>query len=158
MKIQRVTTEVDPETLEPSSVTVTFSLEGVSTDRAVADLVRRCSLMVTRMTALAGRRVPEVPPVPAQDRSRVPKLAGRRAGPVPPGMWKGLNSPSKLPAAAAPPSKRPGLDPAKALDAYANFLHVPAETEITFYPKSKNRVALFYLGIRAIRVQRNGDF
>ena len=37
-------------------------------------------------------------------------------------------------------------DAARALDAYARFLHVPAETEITFFPKSKNRVALFYLG------------
>ena len=33
-----------------------------------------------------------------------------------------------------------------ALGAYARFLHVPAETEIHVYPKSKNRVALFYLG------------
>lgn len=37
-------------------------------------------------------------------------------------------------------------DAARALDAYARFLHVPAETEITFFPKSKNRVALFHLG------------
>ena len=35
---------------------------------------------------------------------------------------------------------------AEALEAYARFLHVPAETEIHVYPKSKNRVALFYLG------------
>ncbi|GGA55266.1 VOC family protein [Pelagibacterium lentulum] len=32
------------------------------------------------------------------------------------------------------------------LDAYARFLHVPADTTITDFPKSKNRVALFYLG------------
>lgn len=37
-------------------------------------------------------------------------------------------------------------DAAKALDAYARFLHVPADTEIKFFPKSKNRVALFFLG------------
>ena len=37
-------------------------------------------------------------------------------------------------------------DAAKALDAYARFLHVPAETGLTDYPKSKNRVALFNLG------------
>ena len=35
---------------------------------------------------------------------------------------------------------------AQGLAAYARFLHVPADTEIEFYPKSKNRVALFYLG------------
>jgi methylmalonyl-CoA/ethylmalonyl-CoA epimerase len=33
-----------------------------------------------------------------------------------------------------------------ALAAYARFLHVPADTAITVYPKSKNKVALFYLG------------
>ena len=37
-------------------------------------------------------------------------------------------------------------DAAKALEAYARFLHVPAETKIEFFPKSKNKVALFYLG------------
>ena len=37
-------------------------------------------------------------------------------------------------------------DAEKALGAYARFLHVPAETEINVYPKSKNRVGLFYLG------------
>ena len=37
-------------------------------------------------------------------------------------------------------------DATKALEAYAHFLHVPAETEVQVYPKSKNRVALFYLG------------
>ena len=37
-------------------------------------------------------------------------------------------------------------DAAKALGAYARFLHIPAETEIKVYPKSKNRVALFCLG------------
>lgn len=37
-------------------------------------------------------------------------------------------------------------DAAKALDAYARFLHVPAETKLIDYPKSKNRVALFNLG------------
>jgi methylmalonyl-CoA/ethylmalonyl-CoA epimerase len=37
-------------------------------------------------------------------------------------------------------------DAAKALDAYAKFLHVPAETKLIDYPKSKNRVALFNLG------------
>ena len=34
----------------------------------------------------------------------------------------------------------------KALAAYARYLHVPPETEITIYPKSKNKVALFNLG------------
>jgi len=33
-----------------------------------------------------------------------------------------------------------------ALNAYAKFLHVPADTEITHFPKSGNKVALFYLG------------
>jgi methylmalonyl-CoA/ethylmalonyl-CoA epimerase len=33
-----------------------------------------------------------------------------------------------------------------ALAAYARFLHVPADTEITHFAKSGNRVALFYLG------------
>ena len=37
-------------------------------------------------------------------------------------------------------------DAAKALDAYSRFLHVPADTEMHVYPKSQNRVALFYLG------------
>ena len=37
-------------------------------------------------------------------------------------------------------------DAGKALEAYARFLHVPADTEIRIYPKSKNRVALFHLG------------
>jgi methylmalonyl-CoA/ethylmalonyl-CoA epimerase len=33
-----------------------------------------------------------------------------------------------------------------ALNAYAKFLHVPADTEIIHFPKSGNKVALFYLG------------
>ena len=37
-------------------------------------------------------------------------------------------------------------DAKTALDAYARFLHVPADTEIIDYPKSRNRVALFNLG------------
>jgi methylmalonyl-CoA/ethylmalonyl-CoA epimerase len=37
-------------------------------------------------------------------------------------------------------------DAAKALQSYARFLHVPAETDIEVYSKSQNRVALFYLG------------
>ena len=37
-------------------------------------------------------------------------------------------------------------DAKKALGAYAQFLHVPAETEITYFAKSGNKVALFYLG------------
>lgn len=37
-------------------------------------------------------------------------------------------------------------DAKAALNAYAKFLHVPADTQITDYPKSKNRVALFNLG------------
>jgi methylmalonyl-CoA/ethylmalonyl-CoA epimerase len=37
-------------------------------------------------------------------------------------------------------------DAAQALDSYARFLHVPADTQIIDYPKSKNRVALFNLG------------
>ncbi|PJE27969.1 methylmalonyl-CoA/ethylmalonyl-CoA epimerase [Pseudooceanicola antarcticus] len=37
-------------------------------------------------------------------------------------------------------------DAEKALEAYARYLHVPAETEITHFPKSGNKVALFYLG------------
>ncbi|MFN8058544.1 MAG: VOC family protein [Vicinamibacterales bacterium] len=37
-------------------------------------------------------------------------------------------------------------DAAAALADYARFLHVPAETAITVYPKSQNRVALFHLG------------
>nr|WP_244977902.1 VOC family protein [Aureimonas jatrophae] len=37
-------------------------------------------------------------------------------------------------------------DAAEALKAYAQFLHVPADTVLTDYPKSKNRVALFNLG------------
>jgi methylmalonyl-CoA/ethylmalonyl-CoA epimerase len=35
---------------------------------------------------------------------------------------------------------------AEARVAYARFRHVPADTEIHVYAKSKNRVALFYLG------------
>jgi len=37
-------------------------------------------------------------------------------------------------------------DAAAALGAYARFLHVPADTAIKVFPKSQNRVALFYLG------------
>ena len=37
-------------------------------------------------------------------------------------------------------------DAEKALDAYARFLHVPSDTKIEIFPKSKNKVALFYLG------------
>lgn len=37
-------------------------------------------------------------------------------------------------------------DAEKALATYARFLGVPAETEITVFPKSKNKVALFNLG------------
>jgi methylmalonyl-CoA/ethylmalonyl-CoA epimerase len=37
-------------------------------------------------------------------------------------------------------------DAEKALDAYARFLHVPADTKLEIFPKSKNKVALFYLG------------
>ena len=37
-------------------------------------------------------------------------------------------------------------DAQEALGAYSRFLHVPAETEIVHYPKSGNKVALFYLG------------
>ncbi len=37
-------------------------------------------------------------------------------------------------------------DAARALEAYAKFLHVPADTQLIDYPKSKNRVALFNLG------------
>lgn len=37
-------------------------------------------------------------------------------------------------------------DAKKALDAYAKFLHVPADTEIIHFAKSGNKVALFYLG------------
>ena len=37
-------------------------------------------------------------------------------------------------------------DAAKALEAYAKFLHVPSETEITHFKKSGNLVAQFYLG------------
>lgn len=37
-------------------------------------------------------------------------------------------------------------DAEAALAAYARFLHVPADTEITIYPKSQNKVALFNLG------------
>lgn len=37
-------------------------------------------------------------------------------------------------------------DAAQALAAYAKFLHVPSETEITHFKKSGNKVALFYLG------------
>ena len=37
-------------------------------------------------------------------------------------------------------------DAEKALDAYARFLHVPSDTKLEIFPKSKNKVALFYLG------------
>jgi methylmalonyl-CoA/ethylmalonyl-CoA epimerase len=37
-------------------------------------------------------------------------------------------------------------DAKAALDAYAKFLHVPDDTEITHFKKSGNKVALFYLG------------
>lgn len=37
-------------------------------------------------------------------------------------------------------------DAEKALEAYAKFLHVPADTSITHFAKSGNKVALFYLG------------
>lgn len=37
-------------------------------------------------------------------------------------------------------------DAEAALAAYAKFLHVPADTEITHFAKSGNKVALFYLG------------
>ncbi|HMO08423.1 MAG TPA: VOC family protein [Paracoccaceae bacterium] len=37
-------------------------------------------------------------------------------------------------------------DAEKALAAYARYLHVPADTAITVFPKSKNKVALFNLG------------
>ncbi|MEM1428097.1 MAG: VOC family protein [Pseudomonadota bacterium] len=37
-------------------------------------------------------------------------------------------------------------DAEAALNAYAKFLHVPADTEITHFKKSGNKVALFYLG------------
>lgn len=37
-------------------------------------------------------------------------------------------------------------DAAQALSTYAQFLDVPADTTITDFPKSKNRVALFNLG------------
>jgi len=37
-------------------------------------------------------------------------------------------------------------DAKAALDAYARFLHVPAETEIVHFAKSGNKVALFNLG------------
>ena len=37
-------------------------------------------------------------------------------------------------------------DAAAALEAYTRFLHVPANTEIVDYPKSRTRVALFNLG------------
>eukprot|EP01036_Dinobryon_divergens_P021104 gene21104-28966_t len=37
-------------------------------------------------------------------------------------------------------------DAKAALGTYAKFLDVPADTAITDYPKSKNRVALFNLG------------
>lgn len=37
-------------------------------------------------------------------------------------------------------------DAKAALDAYAKFLHVPGETEITHFKKSGNKVALFFLG------------
>ncbi|SHI66433.1 VOC family protein [Wenxinia saemankumensis] len=37
-------------------------------------------------------------------------------------------------------------DAEAALEAYSKYLHVPADTEITHFPKSGNKVALFYLG------------
>jgi methylmalonyl-CoA/ethylmalonyl-CoA epimerase len=37
-------------------------------------------------------------------------------------------------------------DAAAALEAYARYLHVPADTPITVFPKSQTRVALFHLG------------
>ena len=37
-------------------------------------------------------------------------------------------------------------DARAALAAYAKYLHVPADTEITHFPKSGNKVALFHLG------------
>ncbi|MGI9628077.1 MAG: VOC family protein [Longimicrobiales bacterium] len=37
-------------------------------------------------------------------------------------------------------------DAKAALEAYSRFLHVPPDTEIEVFEKSKNRVALFYLG------------
>ena len=37
-------------------------------------------------------------------------------------------------------------DAKEALNAYSKFLHVPTDTQIIDYPKSKNRVALFNLG------------
>ena len=37
-------------------------------------------------------------------------------------------------------------DAEAALNAYAKFLHVPADTEVVHFPKSGNKVALFYLG------------
>jgi methylmalonyl-CoA/ethylmalonyl-CoA epimerase len=37
-------------------------------------------------------------------------------------------------------------DAEKAMEAYAKFLHVPSDTEILHFPKSGNKVALFYLG------------
>jgi methylmalonyl-CoA/ethylmalonyl-CoA epimerase len=37
-------------------------------------------------------------------------------------------------------------DAEAALAAYAKFLHVPADTEITHFAKSGNKVALFHLG------------
>lgn len=37
-------------------------------------------------------------------------------------------------------------DAERALDAYARFLHVPADTKIEVFPKSGNKVALFHLG------------
>lgn len=37
-------------------------------------------------------------------------------------------------------------DAAQALEAYARYLHVPADTEIVHFPKSGNKVALFHLG------------
>ena len=37
-------------------------------------------------------------------------------------------------------------DAEAALQAYARFLHVPGDTAITHFPKSGNKVALFYLG------------
>ncbi|MDT2033324.1 MAG: VOC family protein [Planktomarina sp.] len=37
-------------------------------------------------------------------------------------------------------------DAEAAMNAYAKFLHVPTDTEIVHFPKSGNKVALFFLG------------
>jgi methylmalonyl-CoA/ethylmalonyl-CoA epimerase len=64
-----------------------------------------------------------------------------------------MNAPAKPPASSDNPNVL-GLkhmafavrDAAKALDSYARFLCVPADTTIIEYAKSRNRVALFNLG------------